>query len=33
MLLDALLDLPHQDWAELDRADRPARKRSTRRKH
>jgi len=30
MLLDALLGLPHQDWAELDRPDRPARKRSSR---
>ncbi|HEX5960472.1 MAG TPA: serine hydrolase domain-containing protein [Rhodanobacteraceae bacterium] len=28
MLLDALLGLPHQDWAELDRPDRPANRRS-----
>jgi hypothetical protein len=29
-LLDALLGLPHQDWAELNRPDRPARKHSSR---
>src|SRR5690348_12513920 len=29
-LLDALLGLPHQDWAELNRPDRPTRKRSSR---
>jgi beta-lactamase class C len=37
MLLDDLLGLPHQDWAELDEPDRPARKprhvRRAKRKH
>jgi beta-lactamase class C len=32
MLLDALLGLPHRDWAELDRPERPVRKHA-RRKH
>jgi beta-lactamase class C len=30
-LLDALLGLPHQDWAELNRPDRPSKPRHTRR--